>query len=120
MSELDALTGLPRDAGGPVFAAPWQAHAFAMALALHEHGVFAWSEWAATLSSEIQAAQRAGDPDLGDTYYDHWLKALESMVAAKGIASAAELGRYARAWQRAAERTAHGAPIVLGAADLQD
>ena len=92
-----------------MFAAPWQAHAFAMALALHEHGVFAWSEWAATLSSEIQAAQRAGDPDFGDTYYDHWLQALESMVAAKGIASAAELGRYARAWQRAAERTGRSA-----------
>lgn len=118
MSDLDALRDLPRDAGGPVFAAPWQAQAFAMALALHERGVFAWSEWAAALSSEIQTAQRA--PDLGDTYYDHWLTALESLVAAKGIASAGELGRYARAWQRAAERTAHGAPIVLRAADLQD
>jgi len=120
MSNLDALTGLPRDAGGPVFAAPWQAQAFAMALVLHERGVFAWSEWAAALSSEIQAAQSAGASDLGDTYYVHWLKALEALVAAKGLASAAELGCYARAWQRAAERTPHGAPIVLGAADLQD
>jgi nitrile hydratase accessory protein len=81
---LNALPSLPRDADGPVFEAPWQAHAFAMTLSLHEQGVFTWTEWAAALSEEIQFAQKAGDPDRGDTYYLHWLKALETLATRKG------------------------------------
>jgi nitrile hydratase accessory protein len=115
---LEALPGLPRDADGPVFEAPWQAHAFAMTLTLHEKGVFTWSEWAAALSEEIHSAQQAGDPDQGDTYYLHWLKALEALVTAKGVTSNGELKRYERAWDNAAQRTPHGAPIELGEADL--
>ena len=115
---LDSLPGLLRDAEGPVFEAPWQAHAFAMTLSLHERGVFTWSEWATTLSEEIRAAQRAGDSDGGDTYYLHWLKALEALVGRKGVTSNVELARYGRAWRHAAERTVHGAPIVLSDVDL--
>jgi nitrile hydratase accessory protein len=69
----EAVPSIPRDANGPVFRAPWQAHAFAMALALHERGLFAWSEWAAMLGEQIKKAQAAGDPDTGETYYHHWL-----------------------------------------------
>ena len=115
---LNALPSLPHDADGPVFEAPWQAHAFAMTLSLHEQGVFTWSEWAAALSEEIQSAQKAGDPDRGDTYYLHWLKALEALVTRKGVTSNVELARYERAWHHAAERTAHGAPIALSEIDL--
>jgi nitrile hydratase accessory protein len=115
---LNGLPGLPCDADGPVFEAPWQAHAFAMTLSLHERGVFTWSEWAAALSEEIRSAQESGDPDRGDTYYHHWLKALEALVTRKGATSNAELTRYERAWQHAAERTAHGVPIVLSEVDL--
>ena len=97
----------------PVFAEPWQAHAFALVLSLHERGLFTWREWADALSDEIARAQAAGDPDHGDTYYRHWLAALERVVAAKGASSAAELERHAGAWQRAAERTPHGQPIEL-------
>ena len=117
-SLLKALPGIPRDADGPVFEAPWQAHAFAMALTLHEEGVFTWSEWAAALAEEIRSAQQAGDPDQGDTYYLHWLKALETLVTAKGVTSNGELTRYERAWGNAAQRTPHGAPIVLSEGDL--
>ena len=101
-----------------MFEAPWQAHAFAMTLSLHERGVFTWSEWAAALSEEIRSAQRTGDSDRGDTYYHHWLKALEALVARKGVASNVELARYERAWRNAAQRTVHGAPIVLSDVDL--
>ena len=114
----DALPGLPCDADGPVFEAPWQAHAFAMTLSLHEQGVFTWSEWATALSKEIRSAQQAGDADRGDTYYLHWLKALEALVASKGLTSTVELTRYERAWHNAAQRTVHGAPIVLSDVDL--
>src|SRR5512147_2439627 len=89
-----AVPGIPGDADGPVFREPWEAQAFAMALALHGRGVFTWPEWAATLSDEIKRAQAAGDPDTGTTYYRHWLKALERLVSEKGIADAATLARY--------------------------
>jgi nitrile hydratase accessory protein len=80
------LEGIPKDAQGPVFNEPWQARVFAMAVLLHECGVFSWSEWAAALSHEIRVAQAAGDRDLGDTYYHHWLKALETLSARIGTA----------------------------------
>lgn len=108
-----ALPELPCDAEGPVFAQPWQAHAFAMTLALHERGHFTWPEWADYLSRAIRAAQADGDPDNGDTYYEHWLAALESLVAAKGASTAGELARFRDAWSHAADRTPHGAPIEL-------
>ena len=110
---LMTLPKLPRDADGPVFRAPWEAQAFAMALALHQRGLFTWVEWADALSREIVAAQVAGDSDLGDTYYSHWLSALERLVAVKGASSVEELMRYQRAWDHAADRTPHGKPIEL-------
>jgi nitrile hydratase accessory protein len=113
-----AVPGLPRDAQGPVFREPWEAQAFAMALALQRRGLFTWSEWAATLGEEIKRAQRAGDPDTGETYYRHWLATLERLVAEKGVASVETLGRYREAWDRAADRTPHGAPIELTPEDF--
>src|SRR3954465_13641806 len=82
---------IPRDADGPVFREPWEAQAFAMTLALHERGLFTWPQWAATLAEEIKRAQDAGDPDTGETYYRHWLNALERLVAEKGLTDAAML-----------------------------
>ena len=109
-----SLPGLPRDDGGrPVFHAPWQAQAFAMAVHLHRAGHFTWSEWAAALAEQIRAAQTAGDPDLGDTYYAHWLSALERLVATKGLVSSDELARRKAAWAEAARATPHGQPIEL-------
>lgn len=116
---LAELPHLLRDEAGPLFREPWQAQAFAMALALHERGLYTWPEWAAALATQIKAAQAEGDPDLGDTYYRHWVSALETLVAAKQAGSAAELARLRIAWDHAAERTPHGQPIVLQAADFE-
>src|SRR5258707_15695646 len=113
------VAGLPCDAEGPVFAEPGEAQAFAMALALHGRGLFTWPEWAATLAAEIKRAQAAGDPDTGATYYRHWLNALERLVAEKGIADSTMLARYHDAWDHAADRTPHGAPIELRAEDFK-
>lgn len=113
---MPALPGL--EGGEPVFSEPWQAQAFAITLALHRQGVFSWREWAEALAVEIAAAQAAGDADLGDTYYVHWLAALERLLAAKGLSSAAELERHRRAWAHAAARTPHGRPIELRADDF--
>jgi len=114
----DAVPGIPRDGHGPVFREPWEAQAFSMALALHQRGLFTWTEWAATLADEIKRAQAAGDPDTGETYYRHWLATLERLVAEKGIASRETLARYRDAWDRAADRTPHGTPIELSPDDF--
>ena len=114
------VPGIPRDAEGPVFREPWEAQAFAMTLALHERGLFSWPEWAATLGEEIKRAQAAGDPDTGETYYRHWLNALERIVAAKGLADVTMLARYRHAWHHAADRTPHGTPIELRPDDFAD
>jgi len=115
----EAVPGIPRDAAGPVFRAPWEAHAFAMALALHQKGLFAWTEWAAMLGEEIKKAQAAGDPDTGETYYHHWLATLERMVAEKGATSAQALAQHYQAWERAMHRTPHGKPIELKPEDFR-
>jgi nitrile hydratase accessory protein len=118
--DLAVCPGLPLGSDDePVFREPWQAQAFALALQLHERGLFSWPEWAAALSARIAQAQAAGDADLGDTYYRHWLAALEDLVVAKGAGSAAELQRHADAWDHAAHRTRHGQPIVLQPTDFE-
>ncbi len=114
-----AVPSIPCDAEGPVFREPWEAQAFAMTLALHERRLFTWPEWAETLGDEIRRAQAAGDPDTGETYYRHWLNALERLVREKGIADAATLARYHDAWDRAADRTPHGQPIELQPQDFR-
>jgi nitrile hydratase accessory protein len=115
---LDALPGLPRDAEGPVFEQPWQAHAFAMAVSLHERGVFTWPEWSNALSQQIRSAAHQHAPNPGEAYYLHWLEALEALLAAKGVASIQEQSHFQEAWRRAAERTPHGAPIALADEDF--
>ena len=113
-----AVTSIPRDEDGPVFREPWEAHAFAMALALHARGLFTWNEWAAALADQIKRAQAEGDPDTGETYYRHWLATLEYLVAAKGVATSEALHRYRDAWDHAADRTPHGKPIELTPEDF--
>ena len=112
------VPSIPCDAEGPVFREPWEAQAFAMALTLHDRGVFTWPEWAAALAAEIKRAQAAGDPDTGETYYRHWLATLEGLVAAKGVSTRETLYRYRDAWDHAADRTPHGQPIVLRPEDF--
>jgi nitrile hydratase accessory protein len=113
-----ALPGIPRDSDGPVFREPWEAQAFAMAVTLHERGVFTWTEWAAALAAEIKRAQAAGDADTGETYYRHWLATLENLIADKGVTTTDTLHRYRDAWDHAADRTAHGQPIELKPEDF--
>ena len=113
-----AVPGIPRDDEGPVFREPWEAQAFAMALSLHERGLFTWTEWAAALADQIKRAQAAGDPDTGETYYRHWLATLEHLVAAKGVTTSETLQLYRTAWDHAADRTPHGTPIELRAEDF--
>lgn len=100
-----------------VFAEPWEARAFAITVSLHERGLYSWAEWTDALATRIKAAQDAGDSETDDAYYHHWLGALEDLMAHKGIGSA-ETARWRDAWQHAANRTPHGAPIELQADDF--
>ncbi len=86
--DLQGVPPIPADEQGPVFREPWEAQIFALVVRLHQQGVFAWKEWAEALSATISAAKSSGNPDLGDTYYQHWLDTLETLLIAKGIASA--------------------------------
>lgn len=110
---LAALPKLPRDEGGPVFAEPWQAQAFALAVKLSEQGHFTWKEWAATLAEELAAAAARGEPDDGSRYYDHWLAALERLVQSKGLVDLAALAARKEAWADAYRHTPHGKPVEL-------
>jgi len=110
---LENLPALPRDAGGPVFAEPWQAQAFALAVKLSEQGHFTWKEWAAALAEELKAAAQHGEPDDGSRYYQHWLAALERLVTAKGLSDPASLLARKEAWAEAYRHTPHGKPVEL-------
>jgi nitrile hydratase accessory protein len=107
------LPGLPRDEGGPVFAEPWQAQAFALAVKLSEQGHFTWKEWAAALAEELQSAADRGEPDDGTRYYEHWLAALERLVTEKGLSDRLALAARKDAWADAYRHTPHGKPVVL-------
>jgi len=110
---LAALPQLPHDDEGPVFAEPWQAQAFALAVKLSQQGHFTWKEWAAALADELQAAVDRGEPDDGSRYYQHWLATLERLVTAKGLSNPVELLARKEAWADAYRHTPHGEPVVL-------
>ena len=107
------MSGFADDAPQRVFRAPWEAQAFAMAVALHARGAFTWREWADTLAEVVAEARLRGDPDTGEDYYAHWLTALERIVARRGLVTPERLAQRQRAWDHAARRTPHGQPIEL-------
>ena len=105
----------PGDPDGPVFAEPWEAQAFALAVKLSEQGHFTWKEWAAALADELKTAADRGEPDDGSRYYHHWLAALERLVTTKGLAEPGALLARKEAWAEAYRRTPHGKPVELRA-----
>jgi len=113
---LAALPPLPRDAEGPVFAEPWQAQAFALAVKLYEQGHFTWKEWAAALAEELKSATDRGEPDDGSHYYEHWLATLERLISAKGLSDPATMLARKEAWADAYRHTPHGKAVELAAA----
>jgi nitrile hydratase accessory protein len=115
-NRLAQFERLPRDAAGPVFAEPWQAQAFALAVRLSEQGYFTWQEWAAALAAEIKTAAERGEPDDGSRYYEHWLAALERLVTDNGLTDPGALLDRKQAWAEAYRRTPHGKPVELAAA----
>lgn len=110
---LQQVESIPRKYDEPVFNEPWEAEVFAMTINLHSQGLFTWKEWAGGLALTIQQAQQNGDPDLGDTYYLHWLNTLERLVVARQIGDQSRLDELYAAWNKAALSTPHGEPIEI-------
>jgi nitrile hydratase accessory protein len=115
---LAALPQLPTDRGDPVFAEPWQAQAFALAVKLSEQGHFTWKEWASALGEELRAAADRGEPDDGSRYYYHWLAALERLVTEKGFTDREAMRERKEAWAEAYRNTPHGMPVELAASAI--
>ncbi|MBB5573472.1 MULTISPECIES: nitrile hydratase accessory protein [Rhizobium] len=110
-SPLAQSPQLPKSTDGePVFPEPWAAEAFAMTVHLYEKGLFSWGEWAEQLSAELHRPGRAED---GSDYFDCWVAALSGLLVSRGIADAGAILDLQRSWQRAAEATPHGKPILL-------
>ena len=108
MSPSDPLITAPLPPDAPAFAAPWQAQAFALTVALHGAGLFTWPDWAAVFSEELK-----GSAMDGSDYHDRWLRALERLLQSRGLATPDEVTSLAEAWQRAAHATPHGQPVLL-------
>ena len=115
--DLKSLPSLPRDTRGPVFAEPWQAQAFGLAVRLSAEGHFTWKEWAAALAQELKEAADRGEPDDGSRYYEHWLAALERLVTRKGLTDRAALTARKEEWADAFRQTPHGQPVILRKTD---
>ena len=112
--QLEELN-IPHEDTAPVFAAPWEASAFAMVLALHRAGRFEWREWVDLLSQEIGAAPP--DPT-GALYYERWTRALERLLDQLGLLTPAAIDARQRDWRAAYLATPHGREVLLSNAKV--
>ena len=112
-----AFPSLKNDSGKDeqhfVFAEPWEAHAFAIAVKLSEKGLLKWSEWTDALTEEIKIAKEQGLPDFGNTYYQFWLSALETILLDKKILKKSDLKSRIEKWRSSYLSTPHGKPVKL-------
>lgn len=98
-----------------MFAEPWQAQAFAIAVKLSAEGHFTWTEWTTALGEQLQADVRRGEPDDGSRYFEHWIAALEHLVTGKNLTGLTALSERKEAWADAYRHTPHGQAVELGA-----
>jgi nitrile hydratase accessory protein len=112
-AEIGEAERLLAETGGPGFAEPWQAQAFACAIQLSRRGVFSWAEWVETFSAEIKANPAQPDETSNAAYYRQWLAALEAILARKGALSGGEIDMRQEEWRRAYLNTPHGEPVEL-------
>jgi nitrile hydratase accessory protein len=115
-AQFAADPSLPRGGDGPIFAEPWQAQAFALAVQLNRTGYFSWSEWADHLAVVLREAVAHDQRDDGSRYYECWLIALERLCVAKGLTNEVALNLRTLAWADAYRRTPHGWPVELSGA----
>jgi nitrile hydratase accessory protein len=101
------------------FDQPWELRAFAMAVAAYHNGKYEWSEFQLSL---IDSIKRWEDGDGGEpwSYYEHWVEALESVLADNGVLSDAALDERTRAVlavpRNANHHEAHREPVAVSPA----
>ncbi len=102
-----------RDDAERVFAEPWEAQAFGIAVELSRRGYFTWKEWTTALADELRQAGETGEADDGSRYYEYWLQALERLLIDKNLADRPALLARKEAWADAYRHTPHGKPVEL-------
>jgi nitrile hydratase accessory protein len=118
--EKEPIPPLLKDDGQPIFKDSWEAEAFAIGNILVKQGFLTCSQWVEIFSQEIKEAQAKGDPDRGDTYYQHWLNALERLCIERGLTDWESYQYELKLWHRAVKNTPHGVPLTLENAFLSD
>lgn len=113
LQQREPLPPLPQKRGEPVFRDSWEAEAYAIGNLLVKDGRLSRAEWMELMATAIRSAQAAGDPDCGDTYYQHWCAALEAFCQQKGWVSADDYQQLLALWARAIANTPHGVPLAL-------
>ena len=105
--------------GEQSFDQPWELRAFAMAVAAYHSGKYEWSEFQLSLIKSIKQWEdgSAGEPW---SYYEHWLTALETVLADNGVLSGASLDDRTRAVlavpSNANHHEAHREPVAVSPA----
>jgi len=97
------------------FPEPWTAQVFALTVHLCETGVISWDDWTERLSAKLHEPGRRLD---GTDYYDGWTETLCDILLDRGTLDRRDILRFQNLWQKAAEKTPHGQPILLQNADL--
>lgn len=105
--DLSVIPGMVLEGDEPVFNEPWEAHAFALVVQLHQNGKFTWNEWAETLGATIRQ-QGSSKP-----YYELWLTALETILSQNALVDDVEVSERQAQWRAALKATPHGKPVEL-------
>ena len=88
---LTGPSAVPRKNGELVFQTPWESHAFAMAVALCERGLFTWDEFRAHLIAEIGRWERENPQGSEYQYYERWVAALGKLLLERGVCDLGEI-----------------------------
>lgn len=91
IDDLPATAAVPRKNGELVFDAPWQSRAFGIVVGLHQRGLFHWDEFKDRLIAAVAEPIDDAEASPATVYYRQWLRALERLVADKGLLSASDL-----------------------------
>ncbi|MQA13614.1 MAG: nitrile hydratase accessory protein [Pseudonocardiaceae bacterium] len=103
IDDLPADQAPPRANGEMVFAEPWEARAFGIALALSADGHYEWESFRQSLIRSIGRWESAhAVEDAGWSYYERWLEALENMLAECELVVPGELDQRTEEFTRRA------------------
>jgi nitrile hydratase accessory protein len=95
---------------------PWELRAFAMAVAAYHNGQYEWSEFQLSLIDSIRRWEAEGGTEPW-SYYEHWLEALETVLAGSGALSDAVLDDRTKAVlttpRNANHHEAHREPVAV-------